>query len=80
MLGFKLMIESQYSEKRGDDYSNLEDSMLEMGCTIMDLEDEVIQLEDMVTSWEDTVLKMQKGYGFLFLNLTMSMRQFGLKM
>jgi len=55
----KLMIESQYSKKIGKNFFDLEDSMLEMGCTIMDLKDKVIELEDTVTSWEDTVLKMQ---------------------
>jgi hypothetical protein len=62
----KLMIKSQYSQKTGEDYSNLEDSMLETKCKVMDLEDNflkikcnVMDLEDKVLSLENMALKMK---------------------
>jgi hypothetical protein len=41
----ELMIESQYSKKDWKDYSDLEDSRLEMLCKVMDLETEIERIK-----------------------------------
>jgi len=42
----KLMVEPQYSEKSWEDYSDLEDSILEMKCKVKDMEAEVKLFEE----------------------------------
>lgn len=55
----KLMIESQYGEKTGKEYLDLEDSMLETKCTVMDLEDMIVRLEDTVLKMKDHNTKVK---------------------
>jgi exonuclease VII small subunit len=55
----KLMIESQYGGKTGKEYLDLEDSMLETKCTVMDLEDTVVSLENMIVRLEDTIVSLE---------------------
>jgi exonuclease VII small subunit len=55
----KLMIESQYGGKTGKEYLDLEDSMLETKCTVMDLEDKVASLENMIVRLEDTIVSLE---------------------
>jgi hypothetical protein len=55
----KLMIESQYSQKIGEDYSNLEDSMLETKGTVMDLEESILEMQSKIKNLENETLKMK---------------------
>jgi hypothetical protein len=54
----KLMINAQYGGNTGEDYSNLEDSMLETKCKVMDLEDKLIYLKDKLINLEDEFIKL----------------------
>jgi hypothetical protein len=53
----KLMIEAQYSGYNGEEYSNLEDSMLETKCKVTDLEDKLINLEDEIIKLKSELAK-----------------------
>jgi hypothetical protein len=53
----KLMIEAQYSGYNGEEYSNLEDSMLETKFKVTNLEDKLINLEDEIIKLKSELAK-----------------------
>jgi L-lactate utilization protein LutC len=52
----KEMLKSQYSEKSWEDYSDLEDSLLEMKIRVKDMETEVSRVTD--SKWAEVLKSM----------------------
>ena len=57
----KLMIEPHYSGKNWQEYSDLEDSRLELMCKVMDMEAEVSRVTKNMNAFQTTIKELEKS-------------------
>ena len=57
----KKMLKPQYSKKSWEEYSDLEDSRLELMCKVMDMESEVSRVTKKMNTFQTTIKELEKS-------------------